>query len=197
MVPNFRWQANAVVTVGDGRGFLIDGDPDSVVVTAARCLPRLPVDYPWTTDKRIYRDLIGPLREKPSITVECLFVDPVSDLAVLGPPDREKLSDKYEGYRGLVMRRPTLPIAPLRQTAIRSRGAAGWLLSIDGAWVSCKVRQRNGTLSMETAEAFAAEMLGSPILNASGVAIGAISYTVHPHLCDRLPAWLARAARMR
>ena len=197
MVPNIRWQADAVVTAGDGRGFVIRGDPDRLIITAAHCLPRLHVDYPWTTDKRICWDFIGPLKEKPSITVECLFVDPVSDLAVLGPPDREKLSDKYEGYRGLVMRRPTLPIAPLRQTAIRSRGAAGWLLSIDGAWVSCKVRQRNGTLSMETAEAFAAEMLGSPILNARGVAIGAISYTVHPHLCDRLPAWLARAARMR
>jgi hypothetical protein len=38
-------------------------------------------------NEKTYWGLIGPLGEKPSVAVEALFVDPLSDLAVLGPPD--------------------------------------------------------------------------------------------------------------
>jgi hypothetical protein len=35
--------------------------------------------------------MLGPLDGEPSIWAECLFVDVIADLAVLGPPDKQEL----------------------------------------------------------------------------------------------------------
>lgn len=47
-------------------------------------------------NEKTYWDLIGPLGEKPSVAVEALFVDPLSDLTVLGPPEDQELYEKCE-----------------------------------------------------------------------------------------------------
>jgi hypothetical protein len=77
---------------------------------------------------KTYWGLIGPLGEKPSVAVEALFVDPLSDLAVLGPPDDQELYEKCEAYEAFVESRVPVPLA--------EAGEAGeaWLLSLDNVW---------------------------------------------------------------
>jgi hypothetical protein len=86
---------DAVIAVGDGRGFLIEHAPGPHrVITAAHCLPHLPPAHPWSYEQeRSYLNLLGSLGGKPSIAAECLFVDPIADIAVL---------ESYRGHRRAV-----------------------------------------------------------------------------------------------
>ena len=90
----------SILAVGPdgGRGFVVDVDDNLLVVTAAHCLPRLPV--PGVPDMRelTFFELLGPLGGRPIVAAECKFVDPVSDLAVLGAPDNQALSDSFRDY---------------------------------------------------------------------------------------------------
>ena len=38
------------------------------------------------TEERAYQRLLGELSGEPTVWAECLFADPSSDVAVLGPP---------------------------------------------------------------------------------------------------------------
>jgi hypothetical protein len=54
----------AVLTVGEGRGFLVAMGPDTVVITAAYCLTYLPPPHPRSyTEERTYGRLLGPVGE--------------------------------------------------------------------------------------------------------------------------------------
>ena len=57
----------------------------------------LVVPHPWSGEDRVWR-LLAPRGEKLSIIAECLFVDPVTDIAVLGSPDNQSLPDEAEAY---------------------------------------------------------------------------------------------------
>jgi hypothetical protein len=110
---------NAVIRVGGGRGFIFDHDGCRYVVTASHCLTRpmairrvvddddegavLPPPMPgmyW--QERTYPSLLGPLGGECSISAECLFVDPIADIAVLGQPESQKLSEQADAYDSLV-----------------------------------------------------------------------------------------------
>ncbi len=94
--------AASVIRVGNGRGVR-----RCYVVTAAHCLQKrvendelvgaLP---PVLSDlgQRTYTRFIGPRNEEPTIAAECLFADPVGDIAVLGCPDGQALFDEAESY---------------------------------------------------------------------------------------------------
>jgi hypothetical protein len=86
--------AAAIVAVGGGRGFVVQGanhpSGGALVVTAAHCLPFVPPPHPFSfTKERTYEALLGPLGRSATVWAECLFVNPIADLAVLGPPDSE------------------------------------------------------------------------------------------------------------
>jgi hypothetical protein len=77
----------SVVSVGEGRGFVVEGAMDRrYVITAAHCLPFLPScdGYAFESDNS-YKELLGPLNRLPALWAKCVFADPVSDIAVLGP----------------------------------------------------------------------------------------------------------------
>ena len=133
---SFRNALGAVITVGSGRGFVVEGRGQRYVVTAAHCLPerpdgqRLPPPHGFSyTHERTYAKLLAPLGERPSVWCECLFVDPVADIAVLGSPDDQALSDEAEAYEALVEATTPLAIAepPSQLSAdemIATRGCA-------------------------------------------------------------------------
>src|SRR5438552_3247930 len=102
----------SVLRVGGGRGFVVNGERDRLIITAAHCLPRFPPCHGFSyTEERTYAKLLGPLgRKKPTVWAECLFVDPVADIAVLGPPDDQELFDEYDEYDRLVAEHIPLPI---------------------------------------------------------------------------------------
>ena len=105
------WLRRAVVKVGDGgRGFMVEiNDPFlklrvPVIITAAHCLPHFPpalglISY---TEERTYRALLGPLGGEQTVWAECLFADPIADIAVLGSPDGQELYDEARAYEELM-----------------------------------------------------------------------------------------------
>jgi hypothetical protein len=69
--------------------------------------------------------LLAPCGEKPSIIAECLFVDPVTDIAVLGSPDNQSLPDEAEAYQRFAEAATALAIGvlPAKMFAV----LRGWL----------------------------------------------------------------------
>ena len=53
-------------------------------------------------EEQTYRELLAPLGKKPTVWATCLFVDPMADIAVLGKPDNQALSDEADAYDELV-----------------------------------------------------------------------------------------------
>jgi hypothetical protein len=96
-----RHALSAVVRVSNGgRGFVVEtsgrfGRRNRYVITAAHCLPRVPPRHGLShTEERTYKKLLAPLGKKPSVWCECLFLDPIADIAVLGGPDNQELSEQ-------------------------------------------------------------------------------------------------------
>lgn len=78
--------ARSVIRVGDGRGFVVKGRRpyERLIITASHCLHCLPTGFGiGHVEERTYGKLLAGLGQKPAVAAECLFVDPVSDLAVL------------------------------------------------------------------------------------------------------------------
>jgi hypothetical protein len=130
----------AVVTVGDGRGFVVAGERrDKVVITSAHCLPHLPPAHGAADlEEKTYGNLLGRLGETPTVWVECLFVNPVSDIAVLGSPDNQALGNEADAYEELFE-----PIKPLAISDTKEKGRA-WLFSLECQWFSCAYEVFNG-----------------------------------------------------
>jgi hypothetical protein len=216
---------SCVVKVGDGRGFIVihrvrvklpplKKHPQSVlergeiffskhrvVVTAAHCLPCLPPAHAASDSfERTYKCLLGSLDgSKKEIWAECLFADPVADIAVLGCPNAN-LEDEYEAYGSLTDDAPFLRIGT-------AKSGPGWVLSIGGRWIRSRLEMFSGmggeSLMIDPTEP---GMSGSPILNDAGLAVGMIALgteTVResgerknersgpqPILVQNLPGWL-------
>ena len=192
----------AVVRIGEGgRGFIVEGDFAPRIITAAHCLPELPpahgASYP---EERHYGCFLSKLGAEPSISVECLFVDPVSDLAVLGEPS-EQLPDQQEAYEALVE-----SVTPLSIDAVEGAVQA-WLLSLDGVWFPCIVQHSGPALWIrDVAQPIKSGMSGSPIM-VDGKAVGVVCISAvnpdhaphgpNPALAQCLPAWLAQKPNRR
>jgi trypsin-like peptidase len=203
----------SVVRVGDGRGFLVTeerqvGGAESYVITAAHCLPRLPEGHLGRYPAEVtFRRLISPLGAEPSVTAACVFVDPIADIAMLGPPEGAGLYDESDQYETFFSTLPPFDIAaPPPRGRIRVPTAPpvfpldgevsfpGHVMSIDGQWVGCNVRSLGGPLLIEPEELAEAGMSGSPLVSATGAALGVISTNNWAAvLTYGLPGWLLRA----
>lgn len=175
-----------------------------LVITAAHCLPKLPPAHAMSyTSDRTYAELLGTLDgSKKGVWAECLFVNPVADIAVLGCPDGQELGDEADAYDELAENAPALRIG-------KARSGPGWVLSLDGQWTRTAVRVDSfiGGTSLSFNGPNAAGMSGSPILNDSGravrvVVVGSVregkppdEYEVQPMLTRDLPGWLLEGGR--
>jgi hypothetical protein len=161
---------DAVVKVGKGRGFVIEVDEGRNVVTDAHCLPNIPAAHAASYSKeRTFTKLLGPVGGRSTVWAECVFVNPVAELAVLAMPDGQELSDaadEYDAFAGVV---PPLPVArPSAQTR-------GQMLSLKGHWFWCDVNCWGRSLWIDNpAEPIRGGMSGSPILAADGAALGVV-----------------------
>src|SRR5438445_6391279 len=91
---------SGVITVGHGRGFVVEGAGERLVITAAHCLPSLPPALPsFVLEARTYGPLLARRGEQPRAWAVCPFVDPIPDIAVLGSP-ADPHADDYEALTG-------------------------------------------------------------------------------------------------
>jgi hypothetical protein len=185
---------NSVIAVGDGRGFVVNGRRDRLVVTAAHCLPFFPPCHGASgLEERTYGSLLAPLGKKAAISVECMFADPIADIAVLGPPDNQELSKEADACEAFVESAAPIAIADAPEKG------RGWLLSLDQKWFACAVeynKRLDGPLLISKPEQpIAIGMSGSPVISDDGVAIGIVCLGkgVNPRLIRDLPGWLLNA----
>jgi hypothetical protein len=192
---------DAVVQISTGgRGFIV-GSRKRFVVTASHCLPRLPAPDPGAyLAQRTFQALLGPLGASCDVWAECVYADPVADLAVLAAPDAQHFASEAKSYELLVAHRTPLRVAALpleRKGNASMPEAAEWegpgrLLSLDGQWFECRLRATRRLLWIgDKAQAFAGGMSGSPIADADGAAMGVLCTTAaNPILVQHLPRWL-------
>ena len=205
-------RTDAVVRVGTaGRGYIIEADQRRYVITAAHCLPRLPPAHSGAyTVERTFRRLLGPLSvRRRTVWAQCVFIDPVADIAVLSEPDGQELFNEHEAYEALTASVEPFPLGPLTlvqqerrlpngDIIAREAEARGQMLSLDRLWFACTVKSYGGrAAAVEQLEAsIESGMSGSPILGPDGHAIAVVSggEESNPLLADALPGWLLRAA---
>ena len=160
----------AIVSVDGGRGFVTRWEDLEVVITAAHCLPHLPPAYSASgIEEKTYFNLLGPvIGENPSIAAECLFVNPVADLAILGTPDGQALFDERENYLSLVEGKN------LEVVDAPEKGNV-WLLGLNMEWGSCAFERLGNDLWLTDAtQGIFGGMSGSPIILENGRAIGVV-----------------------
>jgi len=178
----------AVVRVGGGRGFIVAGKVDRYVITAAHCLPSFPPCASFSPlQERTYKSLIGRLGADLTVWAECLFADPIGDIAVLGPPDNQEMSEQHTAYGEL------LDMAVPFAVSNPPSEVMGCLLSLAQQWFECKLRRLpDGPLwIVDAEESIMPGMSGSPILAPDGSAIGVVS------VADGSPErWTGRAAQI-
>lgn len=212
-----------VLKVGEGRGFIItyrvkipplSGSKDSKllrekfmeyrsVVTAAHCLPKLPrANAAALKSDRTYKKLLGSLDgSKSGIWAECVFANPVADIAVLDCPSDHELDDEADAYAALIDDASILRID-------EAQSGSGWVLALDRHWVRTTLNvfvNMSGFKSLSI-DATEAGMSGSPILNDAGLAVGIVAVGTEreskngerrnertgpqPMLTRDLPGWL-------
>jgi Trypsin-like peptidase domain len=187
-----------VIAVGEGRGFVVEGLRDRLIVTAGHCLPTLPPCMSASyTEERTYERILGKLGQEQNVWAECLFVEPVSDIAVLGAPDSQDLYNECSKYQALVDELTPLPISDFPAEA------SARLLSLENQWFGCKVRHIGRALWIfDAATGIVGGMSGSPIIDDDGRAIGVLCTSAsgpnekhteggpNPRLVANLPGWL-------
>jgi len=120
MTESHQRMRGAIVRVGvGGRGFVVEFERNQtrLVITAAHCLPLdgngyLKLTPGHVTHEKTYKKFLGPLGAEPTVWCDCLFVNPINDIAVLGRPEHPDLFEQARAYDKLVDEvRPPLTIA--------------------------------------------------------------------------------------
>ncbi len=123
---HFEAAQQAVVAVGGGRGFVVEARNQyyRAIITAAHCLPHLPPAHPAMNLEEItYKRLLGSLGAECSVWAECLFVDPIGDIAVLQGPDNQECHEEAGQYEDLTENRSKcVPVGPPPESE-----SQGWL----------------------------------------------------------------------
>jgi hypothetical protein len=190
----------SLVRVGAGRGFVVqerENFRQRLTITAAHCLPHIPIP---PVEAETFSDVLGPLGGEATVSAECVFVDPVRDVAVLGPPDNQELDQQANAYDALID--PTVPLKISDIPTLKSPTPA-YLVALDGHLVDCTAEHLGGPRLLVNSPPgeIAAGMSGSPILDCAGAVIGIVSESVRrseaeatkghsPRLVTCLPGWL-------
>jgi hypothetical protein len=190
-----NWNSS-IIGVGPGRRFAVEGTSRRFIITAARNLPHLPpCDI---TSTLIYPALLGPPLGERTVPAWLLFVDPVTDIAVLGVPTGDKAEDPggwthdKEKYCSLTNAATQLPIGGL------SRMCSAWMPLLDAGWFRCILAQHDNDWRFYNHFGDLESLIpGLPLVADNECAIGLICDTDdwnedirHARLASALPGWL-------
>lgn len=201
--PPWAAAKRSVLRVGEGgRGFVAELAPDRIVViTAAHCLPQLPPPLPACyMEERSHAALLGPLGGPLTVWAECVFADPLADVAVLAPPDRQSLLEEYEAYDTLIDDHPALRLAAM------PAAAPVWMLALNGRWIQCQAERWGGLTAFAEmitvkgpSAAYAPGTSGSPILaeNRHVVGLVGVGDVMNPVLLMALPPRVTGSRRVQ
>jgi hypothetical protein len=204
--------AASVVRVHKARGFVVESPRRGrLIITAAHVLPHLPPAHAANgINELLYPRIAGPLGGRATVSLECLFVDPVADIAVLCVPDEQVAPGLAErcGVWLDTLRPLAIGEGPMRRVFdSKSRTVRGGeaiparVLSLKAQWFGCVAASVAGrTLWLDKfAEPIRGGMSGSPILDGDGRAIGVISTGTgpNPKLPDTVPTWLVEALEVK
>lgn len=197
----------SIVKVGSkgsyGRGFWV-GSPDyGLIVTAAHCLPYYPTrrDDVLCYSDLTYADLVARPDGKGTCWAECLFLDPVADLAVLTEPCNQFLSEESDKFSDFASRSEFLEIGSLADGETSAR-----IMFNNSESIPCIVETNSRLLTRgftikKTDGKIKSGMSGSPILTDDGKVVGVLcNDDTGPILSRCLPPWilnLAKTARER
>ncbi len=194
--PDEALKASTLFVSTGGRGFVVQGRGPRYVITAAHCLPWLPPAMTFSgTEERTYNKLLGKIGAEADVAAECIFVDPVSDLAVLTSPDNQELSAEADAYDALTDSLRALRIVALPNDALarpQPEGTPVWLLSLACEDFKGSMLRHSHFASLKNLEGSVdGGMSGSPIVNADGHAVSLVTSTFQdPALAQALPKWL-------
>jgi hypothetical protein len=160
-----------IVRVDRGCGFVVEINGERLVLTAAHCLPL----FRQYVDRALCTELICPLGAIPSIAGECLSIDVINDLAVIGTPP-------YPPHRA-AFERMVLSASP---------------------FATAPAKEGRGSVMRLEREIELAGMSGRPIVNEDGAAVSLVASQIPgerrsgpcPHLVAALPAALAPCTRL-
>jgi hypothetical protein len=207
---------SAVIQAGKygGRGFIVAAGDSRYVITAAHCIfHRLPFPHSARyADEVTFKNLIGPLGGKRNIWAECVFIDPIADIAVFGASDVQDLHEQAAAYDALT-ERVAFKIGKLRfphSRLPRAVSSEASMLSIDNEWFKCRITSWGRMLAFDQAERpVVGGMSGSPIVLPDGGVVGVVSCSAeystepsasgkhggpNPMLSANLPGWLLEEA---
>lgn len=177
MRQGFEALKEGVVRVGHGRGFLVAGFHEVLIITAASCLAKGSAASDASPESHS-KALVGPLHVTPGVIADCLFADPFADLAVLRCPNEQSHPHQANAYEHLVAGASTFMVdACLARQAQDEVRREGLVLSLEGQWQPCRISCRTGgPLQITMTEGHLhPRMAGSPILSLSGGVLGVIS----------------------
>ncbi len=185
-----------LLKVGEGRGFVVADarheELPPLVITAAHCIQEMPAAHPWRYHDEETFLLLGPLSGEVGVYATVLFYDPIADVAVLGQPDVQMLSEHAEAYEQLLQ-----SYTPLAVTVPQERGAGVvYDLKAEPRAVEYKCLQGFWKSPWLQVEGFPFEggMSGSPILDTQGRALALVSAgddMASPCLMAAIPSRLA------
>jgi hypothetical protein len=85
---DYRWRGTRVCGRAPRRTPCCDCQP---------LLPWLPSGFGIAySEEHVYRNMLGPLGSAPTVACECLFINPIADVAVVGVPDTQTFSDEAD-----------------------------------------------------------------------------------------------------
>jgi len=177
---------NAIIRVGKGRGFIVEGRVEGrLVITAGHCLPHPPPACSYAGLERVYLNLLGTINAEPTVGAVCVFVDPIADIAVLGSPAKQDVYDEIHAYDALTEKAEPLEIGelPTKFANLPEGGQSRFhaefvehsvrMLSLKGTWFAAVAGRSSGPIcTKEAVEYICPGMSGSPIIDDSGAAVG-------------------------